>query len=249
MKSLSQSILLLLTVFVMSAVLFLRPPGANVDTSIISERPCRIPCWYGLIPGHTRIDEHVQNIIENIDFIRAADGSHETTNGTETIFGWHYIPKPDNKIIFRNDVLYRITIDPNLYFTLEDILDLYGEPAGFTVHYERAPHENEAILFIEFYFPDVGMIVRFQAYRGIPSVIYRLDPEMPGRTFELYEPASTLENFVAPIYDLPPEHGEVITNLFLIRGWPGYYARIVEPYHGYELQPPPLPTILPPLPT
>jgi hypothetical protein len=242
--------LVLLMILIMSSVNAVETSSIqtpSIDDSILTQEPCALPCWYGLTPGITTLDE-VNQTIETISFVTSAVEREVRMNGPETFFLWRYGTAyriPWNGISIRDNILHSIKIYPNISFTLQDIISIYGEPAGFSVRYV-GPYVYPAELTITLYYPQVGLVVEFLVYQGRPSPSYPLLGESLGQYFWLYEPANTLEEFFARVADYTLEDATIVVPNYLITDWPGIGSAILQPVINYRqcLDFPPLPTIL-----
>src|SRR5687768_4862657 len=65
-------------------------------------------------------------------------------------------------------------------FTLQDVLDLYGEPTAFT-YSQSGPNEMPPISIVwTLYYPEEGLVIDFMLYEGVPLIYYVLHPDLRG---------------------------------------------------------------------
>ena len=222
------------------------------DSSVLTQSSCEAPCWYGLTPGQTTLED-ARAAIPNIAFISSADTVVEGQTDKGYSIGWQYAEAangPAGNLLFKDDVLHSIHVSPspNLQFSLADILDRYGEPAGFTITYSIS-EILVASLEMSLYYPKLGIIVNFSLYNANPpQTSYPILPEALGESFELYAGAESLEALVADQYgsDIENAQAQIQTRFFL--GWPGLYSTIENPKEftiGTALSTPVISTAIP----
>lgn len=202
------------------------------DPSILTESFCKLPCWYGLMPGQSTLPD-VRVAISNIPFIAQADTQVEGETERGYAMGWKYEVAPGyagGNFLFEDGLLHKIMVRPNIRFSLGDIISHYGEPAGFRITYQISPILT-AFLGMRLYYPESGMIVNFDLYSDSPPLDrYEILPEAVGQDFELYPPVTSLTELVAEEYHYYPDlSSEGYIKIFFYEGWPGFYSSIDKP--------------------
>src|SRR5690349_5488107 len=59
------------------------------DDSILTQAGCAFPCWQGLVPGQSSIED-IRTAIANVEFISAADHLAEGAVDSSYVFRWYY---------------------------------------------------------------------------------------------------------------------------------------------------------------
>jgi hypothetical protein len=205
------------------------------DSSILTQQPCRVPCWYNIIPGQSSAAD-VMTAVENIALLQSADQYFEraTDGGNGVELNWRYSEDGSvgNQIGIKNGIVFGIRVEPRIQLTLQDILSLYGTPTAYTLSYDVgmqiAPLQAEFLLHL--YYPSDGLIVYIQVHKGDALPSYILDPNSLGIAYSLYAPASSLSEFLQYItnYDAQTVEQQLIPNYFTL-GFPNTGSLIVEP--------------------
>jgi hypothetical protein len=135
----------LVFVIAIASVLFSCTPNAvdlgkldpnTYDQSWLTGKPCTAPCWYGLEPGVSTRQDSIKTV-QQLPFI-STNGimSSNATWIDELSFP---CKKPLNAyygcidLVFKNNVLDEIDINPNYQITFEQAIEKLGSPDGFFV--------------------------------------------------------------------------------------------------------------------
>ena len=193
-----------------------------VDRSLLTGEPCEPPCWQGLTPGESTLQD-VNEFTATSRFVHTrtvSRSSHTrlTQDGEEVArvsIRWRSSAglRKCNSFLIEDGVLTRILIchDPGL--TLRNLIDRYGPPekyvAGLTF---GGPLYYEVTLF----YPTYG----FTAELVAPYDDGTLQPESRV-TSVWYFPAAPLERFLQLSYDAG-YGGPPAKSLEVLRDWPGY---------------------------
>jgi hypothetical protein len=121
-------------------------PSDLVDRSFLTSNPCKAPCWYGMYPQRTSFNQAVDEL-GRLNFI-----SHEIekqsiemrvmvskqkvlTTKPAVLLNVSYLRKSNNEkrhtvasLVFVDDVLNVIALNPTEPILLEDLLTTYGSP-------------------------------------------------------------------------------------------------------------------------
>lgn len=138
-----------------------------VDRSILTDDPCAAPCWQGIVPGQTTIDEAL-NILDTlgVDYMRFDNEvqwhSESYYRGDGFAFAGNVLYGPeygDSTSV----TLLRIGLEFEL--TLQEVLDKYGPPKKFQAYGVDLPvlpdgHVNGIV--VSFFYPERGVV--FQAW-------------------------------------------------------------------------------------
>lgn len=101
------------------------------DTALLTQQPCRVPCWHSLVPGKSTTSD-VSKVVVHDSFIptHQYEKDVDATKPDNILYWWFTTPLDGNRLIIRNNILYSVQIVPNVGFSIQDILNIYGIPAG-----------------------------------------------------------------------------------------------------------------------
>jgi len=101
------------------------------DQSWLTGKPCGAPCWYGLEPGISSLQDS-NSTVEHLAFIN--DNSKTITDSFGSTF---FCKQPQDfycvHMDFENDVLEAIYFVPNYQITFEQAIEKLGKPDGILV--------------------------------------------------------------------------------------------------------------------
>lgn len=233
--------LLIMIALAVGLFIALKPPLEVLsDDSIFTQSPCQIPCWHNLTPGQNTMEE-VRAAIPQIAFVRDAGALHEGQIEDKYYIGWQHkvdLQRSGGSFVFKDNMLHSIILHPNLRFSLQDILEYYGEPAGFDYSYHISIENMSAFLEISLYYPHSGLVIPFQIYAGPapsynygsqPIVNYTILPGAQGFNFALFPAVDTLEELVIEKYEQDIESAQLYIQFLFHVGWPGLYSIIANP--------------------
>ena len=229
----------------------------NGDDSILSMKPCQFPCWYGITPGKTTLVE-AQKILNTLTFFTSAKLSEENNypskegKGETTIIRWLDSDSTNlypSSMSFSDGIVDYISISPNIDFTLDDILKLYGDPQGIKVNYDIGLEQPFVDVTLNAYYPKFGLTVTFQLYfkqgdHYVDSV--EIQATAKGQRFSLNKPQSDLQTFIVSIY---PNYSSDAANDFYSKhvypAWPGLGAILISDKNNYPIATPVILTAVP----
>jgi hypothetical protein len=131
-----------------------------LDKSILTDKPCALPCWYGLTVGKSTEDD----IYKTIPMLSFVDSNTINPNEGETYFdvntrknlaakgitlSWKNPPSRWGGFTVFNNVLVMIVYFPNYTFTLGELINHIGKP-----DYIRAISEFEGGQMCDIFFVD-----------------------------------------------------------------------------------------------
>jgi WD40 repeat protein len=224
------------------------PTPQASDDDILDQTACLFPCWHGLMPGITT-DVEIQNFLDTDAFVAQAASDFSQTVGDELEYIWVYEHGEsilDSKLVVKNGILHSIYIDPAIDFTLEQIINIYGEPAGFTYYYDL--ERNKAIFIITVYYPTNGLIINFTLYDGPPQINYFLNGSAEGLDFVVLPAQNSFADLYGYYHDFDTATAANQVDAFYSWGWPGLNSRIAEPVAAQLGEPALIPVIVSPTP-
>jgi len=163
------------------------------DNSILTQRPCKIPCWHNLFPKKTTLDTARASLATD-DFVQALSEYKSTFQQGRVDLFWGN----GNRLIFINDILTLMIIRPNINFSLQDILDRYGMPLGTQIKYLPSSRIDGQTITMSLYYPHDGLMVDFEVFNGDSRTKEKFDlnTSLKGISFSVTENTTSLEEFI-----------------------------------------------------
>jgi hypothetical protein len=177
------------------------PDAELMDVSLLTCEPCEPPCWYGLVPGESTFDE-AWEVLPGLPFIKPTTIERL---GREFIY-WDNAFE-DGSLMMGGSIHFdddgrieSISLRVEYYLELQELIILYGEPAGFTIGdigpTGGSPDFRSFILI----WPQRGLIAditteysdNFQSFYQVSPLI----PEMRIGRVMYFEPASNMQELV-----------------------------------------------------
>jgi hypothetical protein len=145
----------------------------KVDQSLITREPCAPPCWQGISPGETTLDQ-AEAILKTLPFIDRGTVTRQTAADSSQNLLWHStLSHPGDwigSILTQQNVVDTIQIRKlEADITLDDLIAVYGEPTEYSV--VLTPPEAPPCFSVTVIWPEDGLIVAF------PSIHSRDAPE------------------------------------------------------------------------
>jgi hypothetical protein len=128
-----------LTIILVGCNAFGPVPDDLRDQSILTDEPCKAPCWYNLVPDESSMQEAL-DVLANLAFINSASIRTENTNWREAM-SEELAPATSilanckqpaettcvEILVFEDRVKY-ISIFPNYKLTFDEVVNHTGEP-------------------------------------------------------------------------------------------------------------------------
>lgn len=199
------------------------------DQSILTQTPCKFPCWHNITPGQSTIID-AEQIIKTDPFITSSSHLFEAADGTGRIgIRWSYNGFiKDNRILYEDGIVYSISINPNFLFSLGDVISKYGEPTAVNASLGYSMEGGVVDAVLALYYPQIGLQVEFPIKGGdvLTTKQFNIEPSLQGSSLTLVAPKNSFSDFIAEIYPLQNDELDlVLTNMTL--GWPGFNSLIV----------------------
>lgn len=201
------------------------PPPEYISNVLGTD--CEKPCWEGIAPGYTTLEDALI-ILNDLPFFNAAPEQFIDTeiqlDGIErTIIRWRYQTiAGQNRIEVIDGIVTEVRVVTPLEISLSEIIDLYGQPEGLQLVYEVGAEVVHLRIGLVAYYPKIGLMTEFRVFEDnvpfIDSAV--IDGNIPLTTFWLVEPAETLQEFVKPI--------RPYLSFLLLEGWPGIGTEIIN---------------------
>jgi hypothetical protein len=132
----SRTVLLCLGVLMVSMSAGCGEPPA-LDTSLLTGEPCEPPCWQGLTPGQSTLQE-VNEFMRTSGFVNPGSVHrsqlHRSGQWVGVSIWWRSTVgggSRSNKFIVEGGVLDSVTIYPDYVLTLQRLIDRYGPPENY----------------------------------------------------------------------------------------------------------------------
>src|SRR5262245_47152269 len=119
-----KNVLLLLIIVGFSIVLYvvlILSKVSPTDSSLLSQQPCKAPCWHGLTHGKS-VAADVLKVAENDNFIPKGQYQKDVdpSKSRNILYWWFNSPQNANRIVIENGLLSSIEIVPNIPFSIQD---------------------------------------------------------------------------------------------------------------------------------
>jgi len=214
MKRLSKCLLTLVSVFSLAGCNVQEPSVYLGDDSV-----CPIPCWYGITPGRSTIEESVSTL-NSLPFIT---GTKTTTSKNVTDVFWRYRwITADGSIIFKDGKLIVIRITPS-DLSLGDVFNKLGSPESVSAWYEPG---DLVTYVVSLYYLDKGVVVIIaDRPQGDLSDPQRITKDLSVSQIHLFEPTD-LGTFLKEISGKSEEYVVRVTEQ--LQPWPGFGDDVIH---------------------
>jgi len=102
-----------------------------VDRSLLSGDPCQPPCWQGLVPGVSTVQE-VEDVLAGSEYVKQESVTRERWGGFSTIWWESAVSWASgsgrNAAVMKGEMLQILMICLDYELALEDIVERYGAP-------------------------------------------------------------------------------------------------------------------------
>jgi len=133
--------------------------------------PCLVPCWEGVTPGKTTMQEALDSLKQN-PLVAGANislSSNSETGSSHTIIDWDWTkissPSPGGYIDGGSELasskVVRITPSYNAPYKLGDVIKMYGEPTYVVADYRKL--ENDSYYAVAITFSAQGLFLSYTA--------------------------------------------------------------------------------------
>ncbi len=152
-------------------------PASVEPGPTIAAKPCPLPCWYGITPGKTSIEESL-NILKTLPGVYIPDkGIKESGGRIKEIYWrggypkiWWYSSKriiTRNRLVAEEGVVTRIVLELAVTDTLSlgEVVERYGPPEGYKTYYILPIEDEAAEWSVIFFCPQQGMTIEAAAPR------------------------------------------------------------------------------------
>ena len=181
---------------------------------------CELPCWYGIVPGRTSIDQAV-NILHTITFIES-DSIKRVNVGGSTDVSWRFTANAFGHVIFKDDTLIKMSIAPT-GLLLGDVIEQIGEPDTISAGYEPAEIVSYSLTL---YYPHKGIVVRvLDEVKGDLTEPQRITQDLNVSEIQLFVP-TTIEDFLTTVAGQPKDNVDRL--LGRLQLWPGFGNNVIQ---------------------
>ncbi|MBN1284290.1 MAG: hypothetical protein JXB47_02725 [Anaerolineae bacterium] len=185
-------------------------PAFPVDASLLTGEPCAPPCWQGLKPGVTALQE-VRAFLENSPFV--ADWREAAAPADGALYAWDWAaPEPSvrpNTLLVRGDLLAWMTLWPVEPAALEAVTGKFGPPAK--VDLLDPATTGQAAWSMDLYYPAHGLRLTISDLAAGGGALCPAGDAAVQAV--MYLPSGDLEGMIAAIYPNPVEQQDVIGRL------------------------------------
>ena len=192
-------------------------PGGPVDRSLLTGDPCEPPCWQGLVPGVSTVQE-VEGVLAGSEYVKQDSVERERWGGFSTIW-WESTASwasgsGRNAAVMKGDMLQVLMICLDYELVLEDIVERYGTLEKLWVTWTSLGGVEVAV---RLYYPHEGLI--FALVLQPSNGYHELEPGSRVTVVRYFAPTS-LEGLIRLGESIPfPPREYVETDL---DDWSGY---------------------------
>jgi hypothetical protein len=171
----------------------------SVDKSLLTGEPCAPPCWYGLVPGESSADE-VLSTLRSLPFVDPDSIDEDFISWESSVSRAGY---SIGRIRIEEGKIRAIDIDLEYDLTLQELIDVLGEPAG----YEMIAHPSQPDGFgptcythrVIFIWPENGLSAELIFY--LPELVSEGEPILSPDLYYIRRvsyrvPGSTPQDFI-----------------------------------------------------
>lgn len=187
-------------------------PVSPAEIGLLGEEPCGPPCWQGLIPGMTSVQE-VRAFLERSPFVASWHEEPATVQGSIAyLWGWDS-PEPaavPNKLLVRDDLLVQISLLPQAPISLDTVIEQLGEPDWVDV---QAPALLGVLTWsMDLYYPGQGLRVLIDGLEAVEGEICPLTQIANVRSVT-YMPPGSIEEMLTRVYLSPSDRQEAMARV------------------------------------
>jgi hypothetical protein len=169
---------------------------------------CKLPCWWGIIPGETKLSDAINMLATFVPEVETNNLTYTDTSGRHDGIAAvvYYQPKTENfdvenpgffEMFAEDDIVNTTTIYKDLTsnFSLATILNNYGKPQDVYVNSLPASPTNEVPFSVILYYPEQGILAEYyHLYGGAPIVNDKVNicPQDYSPILKLWSPLSSL---------------------------------------------------------
>lgn len=202
---------------------------AEPDRSILTDEPCAAPCWYGITPGVSDLEEVRQSLATNPHVDQASIREQQIT-GDRVQVDWlgHGLFSNFSGLFLRHDVVELIDLrGMRNRLTLGQVVEKYGPPEKVAAWYAWG---GGTAYYVRLYYPSKGLVL-FVDTRPRASPLGDTDVIAEDMTVTevLYvAPTSTIEDLF--LRDLMPVESEQGSRMMeKLQDWQGFGPITLSP--------------------
>lgn len=178
-----------------------------LDPILIGDEDCYPPCWMGIVPGTTTVDQAIEILTD----MEISLGGNYAILLKDIV--WRDSSGKNHSLHFFNDTIVWINLRVNDTH-LGGIINHIGEPEGFWVEYDDGGYG------LEIYFPLNGIIVLAQGPgKGGNNPSDDIYPAMKVSRIRFVAQASDLPSMITSYH---ASYGEPVLPVPIIHDWQGY---------------------------
>ncbi len=184
----------------------------DVEYLLAGTNECRPPCWMGIYPGATTIDDAVDKL-KALEL--EGDGKYYLSD--EGIISWTENNLASTYIyIDENRLVAKIRIDARgNSIKINEVLKIFGDPSNLDIG-----KGGKDYFSVTLFYPTKGLVFVFSGYKiesKDSKTLYKIDPDMV-LTFSYFLSPSDIETMVASLYGK-----NIVSNTLLqIQDWDGF---------------------------
>lgn len=201
---------------------------AEPDRSILTGLPCAAPCWYGITPGISDLEEVRKSLATN-PHVDQANIREQQITGDMVQVDW---PEPGlfsglGLLLLRNDVVELIVLrGMRNRLTLGQVVEKYGAPEKVAAWYAWA---GGTAYYIRLYYPSRGLIFNVNTRpRASPTADTDVITEDMRATHVYYFAPTSMEDLLLTVF-IPVASEKGPRMLEKLQDWPGFGPITLSP--------------------
>lgn len=204
-----------LLIFVVSAaaITVVSSCQPNRDMSLLTDEPCAAPCWQGIVPGVSSVED-ARRVLETCVYVSEGGYSEEQQGKQTKLLLWHSADCPEctiNTMSFEDNVVVTISLAITHDLTVDDVLQKFGIPEGVTTGLGGLSERK--YLAVSLFYPSKGLTFVASVPLDQPSL----------------EPSTQVKH---ASYSVPKSFDD-------LSAFPPEFLQRIEPWQGYgELEVP-----------
>jgi hypothetical protein len=145
------------------------PVSQDWQSNWLKGTPCRPPCWEGIIPGHTTVNEALELLKKN-QLISGVEQFTSSFNVTVEGLRWNWATtSQSSSILGEGGLLYNDNVSKVIYsitpiygetvFTFDQVIQQFGEPTYIIAQAQRQAEGNSISYYLNIIYVNQGFYV------------------------------------------------------------------------------------------
>lgn len=176
--------------------------GCSSSYKLITNPNCSPPCWNGMTPGRTTVEEVKESFPFTKEVRDDETGWAMNLHGYSDYFIWSYLGnRITGQMGFHDHVLSQITIFGQLDLSLQKAISFFGTPESIAVSESIISNLHKQARMVNILFPEDGVSLMFYSYN---MTIIRLRPNTDIISVSYVDPSHFRETLEERITQISP---------------------------------------------